>query len=113
MGEPDPKIIAAIGFYLQHYAWIKCLVLRPGERIVLGDKKNQVCRFCGRSAATVPFQRQAHAIPESLGNKASSLITSAIAAINLSEMALRTILATGRSPTERSPVSAARREYLP
>lgn len=70
MIELDPEIAEAADFYDQHYAVItEPLFLRPGERMILGDKENKVCRFCGGSEPTVSFRLEAHAIPEALGNK--------------------------------------------
>ena len=43
--------------------------MRPGQKVILGDKKNRVCRFCGKKRPEVTFRKVAHAIPESLGNK--------------------------------------------
>ena len=68
MRELDPKIAEAADFYDQHYDTMG-LVLRPGLRMILGDRESQVCRFCGRSKPAVSFRHEAHAIPESLGNK--------------------------------------------
>lgn len=45
------------------------LFLRPGEKIVLGNKDERVCRFCGLGEPDVTFEDEAHAIPEALGNK--------------------------------------------
>ena len=39
------------------------------NRTEIGDKENQVCRFCRKSKPEVSFRSDAHAIPESLGNK--------------------------------------------
>ena len=65
----DSAIVDAAAFYDHHYAGTEPLFLRPGEMIVLGDKQNRTCRFCGRSEPEVTFKQEAHAIPESLGNK--------------------------------------------
>ena len=69
MHELDPKIEKAAEFYDQHYAGIEPLFIRPGTKIVLGDKNNRVCRFCGKGENEVSFKLEAHAIPEALGNK--------------------------------------------
>ena len=69
MIEPNPEIAEAADFYDQHYAPGIKQFLQPGRRIILGDKENQVCRFCGGSEPAVSFRLEAHAIPESLGNK--------------------------------------------
>jgi hypothetical protein len=69
MRELDPEIAKAAAFYDQHYAGIEPLFLRPGAKIVLGDKQNRLCRFCGRGEPDASFKLEAHAIPEALGNK--------------------------------------------
>jgi HNH endonuclease len=43
--------------------------LRPGDKVVLGETANRVCRFCGKTSPAVTFKPEAHAIPELLGNK--------------------------------------------
>lgn len=58
-----------ISFYETHYDMLGSWLLRPGDKIMLGDKKNRVCRFCGKSPPEVKFRKVAHAIPEALGNK--------------------------------------------
>ncbi len=68
MGEADTRIVAA-DFYRQRYHRIRPS-LRPGmKRTEIGDKENQVCRFCKKSEPEVSFRSDAHVIPESLGNK--------------------------------------------
>ena len=59
----------ALQFYETHYDLIENWVVRPGDKVMLGDKSNRVCRFCGKSRPEVTFKKVAHAIPESLGNK--------------------------------------------
>ena len=39
------------------------------RRIGVEEKKNRVCRFCGKSFPDVHFKNKSHAISESLGNK--------------------------------------------
>jgi hypothetical protein len=58
-----------IAFYESHYDMIGKWFLRPGDKVVLGDKSCRVCRFCGKQSPEVTFIKIAHAIPESLGNK--------------------------------------------
>ena len=68
MRELDPKIVEAADFYDQHYDPLG-LLIRPGIKLLVEAKENQACRFCGKSRPEVSFRHQAHAIPESLGNK--------------------------------------------
>ena len=59
----------SIAFYSANYDIIGAWFLRPGEKVVLGDKSNRICRFCAKGAPEVTFKKIAHAIPELLGNK--------------------------------------------
>lgn len=59
----------SIQFYDTHYDILREWHLKPGDKVVLGDKQNRVCRFCGRCSPAVKFNKVAHAIPEALGNK--------------------------------------------
>lgn len=59
----------SINFYETHYDIIGQWLLRPSDKITLGDKSIRICRFCGKKSPEVTFKKVAHAIPESLGNK--------------------------------------------
>ncbi|WP_076866153.1 HNH endonuclease [Bradyrhizobium mercantei] len=60
----------ALDFYADNYDIVGQWVLKHGEpTIVVGDTKSRRCRFCGLSAPQVTFKKQAHAIPEMLGNR--------------------------------------------
>lgn len=59
----------AVRFYAAKYDLLQQWMLRPGEKFVLGDAQNRVCRFCARRPPEVTFRKVAHAIPEALGNK--------------------------------------------
>lgn len=67
----DPKVSPndRAAFFATHYETIGAWVLRPGQKVLLGDKQNNTCRFCEKSRPEVTFSKGAHAIPESLGNK--------------------------------------------
>ena len=60
---------AACSFYDTHYEVIGAWFLEPGKKIILGKQDNQVCRFCVQGCPEVTFKSEAHAMPESLGNK--------------------------------------------
>ena len=68
MLERDPQIAAA-DFYDQRYQAIKPSMRPDRNRTKIGDKENQVCRFCKKSKPEVSFRSAAHAIPDSLGNR--------------------------------------------
>lgn len=59
----------AARFYDKNYDLLGSWFLKPGEKTMLGDKGNRVCRFCGRKEPEVRFRKDAHAISEMLGNK--------------------------------------------
>lgn len=60
----------ALTFYTSRYGFIDPFFLRPGvPRIVLGDRQNRQCRFCGGTKPAASFRMEAHAVPEALGNK--------------------------------------------
>jgi hypothetical protein len=60
-------------FYEHNYQLATGWFLQPNDKIVLGDKTNRMCRFCGNTKPEVTFRKDAHALPESIGNK--SLLT--------------------------------------
>ena len=72
-GQVGHHVEEAIRFYDSSYDWLGGSFLTPGQRYTLGDRENQVCRFCGLNEPRVSFRTKAHAIPEFLGNK--SLLT--------------------------------------
>jgi hypothetical protein len=63
------EIEKARRFYEDHYACLGQWILQPGKKLFLGDKANRRCRFCGKHPPQVTFRKEAHAIPELLGNK--------------------------------------------
>ncbi|CAN7385087.1 HNH endonuclease [Devosia sp. LjRoot16] len=56
-------------FYVDNYDFLGQWIVRPGDKLELGEKSDRVCRFCGKKEPEVTFRKVAHAIPESLGNK--------------------------------------------
>ncbi|WP_195909435.1 HNH endonuclease [Rhizobium tubonense] len=76
--EPEPAlrlssdIEKSLRFYFEHYDMVRHHVLKPGEKIVISLDGERLCRFCGKGEPAVSFRNLAHAIPESLGNKALS-----------------------------------------
>jgi hypothetical protein len=59
----------SLAFYAEHYAVIgTCLLARGEKASILGDVDNRHCRFCGGHPPIVTFKKEAHAIPQSLGN---------------------------------------------
>lgn len=45
------------------------LKLVGDEKTFFGTKDNRVCRYCGRRKPEVKFKKEAHSVPELLGNK--------------------------------------------
>ena len=39
------------------------------RKVLIGEKENKLCRFCGKDESSTSFNNVSHAIPESLGNK--------------------------------------------
>ncbi|AWP23887.1 hypothetical protein C4901_11575 [Acidiferrobacter sp. SPIII_3] len=57
-------------YYADRYQIVAFWSLRTADRkIVLGNKDNRVCRFCGKAEPEVTFRKDAHAFPECIGNK--------------------------------------------
>jgi hypothetical protein len=44
-------------------------IFDTGKKLYLGNKKNKICRFCNKKSPEVKFRKEAHVIPEFLGNK--------------------------------------------
>jgi hypothetical protein len=59
----------AAAWYSAKYDLIANWIVRPADKVVLGEGGVRACRFCGKSAPEVTFGLEAHAIPEALGNK--------------------------------------------
>lgn len=62
---------ACFKFHAENYESLGSWHLKPGLKVFLGekDKKKRICRFCGEASPVVKFKKEAHGIPESLGNK--------------------------------------------
>lgn len=59
----------ALAFYREKYQLLGNWIQKPGIKIVLGSHVPSRCRFCGKSSPEVTFRLDAHAIPESIGNR--------------------------------------------
>ena len=68
-GEVGHHVEEAVRFYESSYDFLCWHFLTPGQKHTLGERENQICRFCGLSEPHVSFRTKAHAIPEFLGNK--------------------------------------------
>lgn len=58
-----------IAFYEKYYQVKIHKSFLPGEKTYLGNQENQKCRFCGGTKPDVSVRKEAHAIPEAIGNK--------------------------------------------
>ena len=70
--EVNPKAAEAMQFYARKYTVAFQAPLTAAKRIILEDALSdgvRRCRFCGRTKPEVAFRKDAHAIPEFLGNK--------------------------------------------
>ena len=63
-----PAVAQAASYYAGRYAMIAMLI-QPGKKRTLEYEAPLSCRFCRRAEPEASFRHQAHAIPESLGNK--------------------------------------------
>ena len=59
----------SVQFYANNYDVLASWLVQPGKKIILGEKEDRKCRFCGKRPPEVSFRKIAHAIPEALGNK--------------------------------------------
>jgi len=76
--EADPAQLRAdihkdlaerLEWFKVRYDIVRILAFQPGsERVYLGDKIKQVCRYCGLDAFQVTFANLSHAIPDQIGN---------------------------------------------
>lgn len=64
------KVLAGrLDWFKANYDIINFFGFGPGsERVYLGDKSKQVCRYCGLAYPKVKFDLLAHAIPDQIGN---------------------------------------------
>ena len=53
----------------ENYTPLICYHINDDNKIHLGDKKDKMCRFCGKKHPEVKFKMITHAIPEFTGNK--------------------------------------------
>jgi hypothetical protein len=63
------ETVKSLKFYDEHFQCLVTAMLTPGRKQFLGDAANKRCRFCRKTAPQVTFRKEAHAIPEALGNK--------------------------------------------
>jgi HNH endonuclease len=58
-----------IAFYEHHYRPCVDWSFQPKDKIFLGDRTSGICRFCGKTQPEVTFRKEAHALPQAIGNK--------------------------------------------
>lgn len=67
--EIRKSLIERVDWFARRYDIVSRHAFGPSsERVYLGDKTKQVCRYCGLAAPQVKFRKLAHAIPEQIGN---------------------------------------------
>lgn len=54
--------------FYENYETIASYGTNQNKHVFLGDKDNQVCRFCGRKKGEVTFKKEAHALSNLIGN---------------------------------------------
>ncbi|MEP0942014.1 MAG: HNH endonuclease [Rhizobiaceae bacterium] len=65
----DLQSETACQFYDDNYHMIFAHQWQRSEKLILGNKEDCFCRFCGKFAPEVTFHTVAHAVPEALGNR--------------------------------------------
>jgi len=67
--EIHKLLIERVDWFDRHYDVVSHQAFGPGsEKIYLGEKAKQACRYCGHTATQVKFKKLAHAIPDQIGN---------------------------------------------
>ncbi|AOW14179.1 hypothetical protein LPB72_06345 [Hydrogenophaga crassostreae] len=67
--EIHNALVERLEWFKARYDIVKFFAFRPdSERVYLGDKGKQFCRYCGRTSPEVKFKKLAHAIPDQVGN---------------------------------------------
>lgn len=67
--EIHNALVERLEWFKARYDIVSFFAFQPdSERVYLGDKAKQVCRYCGRAAPVVKFKKLAHAIPDQVGN---------------------------------------------
>lgn len=67
--EIHNTLVKRLEWFKARYDIISFFAFGPGsERVYLGNKSKQVCRYCGRVEPEVNFNLLAHAIPDQVGN---------------------------------------------
>lgn len=62
-------LVERLEWFKVRYDIVNFFAFRPdSERVYLGDKAKQFCRYCGRTSPVVKFKKLAHAIPDQVGN---------------------------------------------
>jgi hypothetical protein len=69
----DPTEEEALQYFESNYALMSVWHLPTVRKVVLAATADQTCRFCGRQPPEVSYKLEAHALPESIGNR--SLVT--------------------------------------
>lgn len=65
----EPEKLANELYFDTNYDLLATFDLLDGEKIRLGARQPRVCRYCGNGDSTVTFRKDAHAVPELVGNK--------------------------------------------
>lgn len=64
----SPEFANACKKFYANYESIASYDTNQVKDVFLGDKNNQVCRFCGRKKGEVTFKKKAHALSNLIGN---------------------------------------------
>lgn len=67
--EIHKALVERLEWFKARYDIVNFFAFQPdSERVYLGDKAKQICRYCGRTSPEVKFKKLAHAIPNQVGN---------------------------------------------
>lgn len=65
----DPVNRERAAWFDARYTIVAHRTMSGNARYMVGDRQNRVCRYCGKGKPEATFRKEAHAFPESIGNK--------------------------------------------
>ncbi len=65
----DPVNQERSAWFDARYTVVGHRIMHGNARYTIGNKQDRVCRYCGRRKPEATFRKEAHAFPESIGNK--------------------------------------------
>lgn len=65
----DPVNVERAAWFDARYTVVAHRIMAGNACYTVGNRQNRVCRYCGKGKPDVTFRKEAHAFPESIGNK--------------------------------------------